>query len=173
MKTITLDGSSLTIQQVVQISREYAKVEVPSTAIEKVKRGRECVEEMLKSGDTIYGINTGFGKLADVRIQSSELEELQTNLIRSHSLGTGAPLLEEETRAIIAVRLNSLLKGNSGVSPVVVKTAPNISEQESISRNTKIWFARRERRPCSFCPSCYVLDWRRICVSQWKKVRIR
>lgn len=76
---------------------------------------------MLASGDTFYGINTGFGKLADKKIPRSDLENLQKNLIRSHSVGVGPLLDEPETRAVMVVRLNSLLKGNSGVSPVVVE----------------------------------------------------
>lgn len=113
--SVTLDGTSLTIENVVDVARNYARVEIALAAIEAVKRGRKSIERILKSGETVYGINTGFGKLADTKISGGQLDQLQHNLIRSHSVGTGAPLNEDETRAVMVVRLSSLLRGNSGV----------------------------------------------------------
>jgi histidine ammonia-lyase len=118
---IVLDGSTLSIDRVVSVARENTEVEISRSALDKVKEGRDCIERMLASGGTYYGINTGFGKLADRKIPKSDLESLQKNLIRSHSVGVGSPLDEPETRALMVVRLNSLLKGNSGVSVDVVK----------------------------------------------------
>ena len=115
-----VDGFSLTIENVVNVARNYARVEIAAPAIEAVREGRKSVERILKSGRTVYGINTGFGKLADTKINSGQLDKLQKNLLRSHSVGTGTPLAEDETRAIIVVRLNSLLRGNSGVREEVV-----------------------------------------------------
>ena len=113
--SVTLDGTSLTIYNVVDVARNYARVEIAPAAIEAVKRGRKSIERILKSGETVYGINTGFGKLADTKISVGQLDQLQHNLIRSHSVGTGLPLDEDETRAVMVVRLSSLLRGNSGV----------------------------------------------------------
>ncbi|MGB0123879.1 MAG: histidine ammonia-lyase, partial [Silvibacterium sp.] len=73
-------------------------------------------------GETAYGINTGFGKLSDVRIGPDQLEALQRNLVRSHSCGLGEPLPEDEVRAMLLLRANVLAKGLSGVRPVVVET---------------------------------------------------
>jgi histidine ammonia-lyase len=74
------------------------------------------------SGATAYGINTGFGKLASVRISSEQVRQLQVNLVRSHASGVGPPLTEPETRAMMVLRANALAKGLSGIRPVVVET---------------------------------------------------
>ncbi|MGI0081404.1 MAG: histidine ammonia-lyase, partial [Nitrososphaerales archaeon] len=89
-------------------------------ALENVVNGRRSIERIFKSGKTIYGINTGFGKLADTKVSPQEIDHLQLNLIRSHAVGTGSALAQDEARAVMAVRLNSLLRGNSGVRPEVV-----------------------------------------------------
>jgi histidine ammonia-lyase len=119
--TVNLDGTSLNVVDVVHVARNYARVEIAPHAIESVKKGRKSIERILKSGKTIYGINTGFGRLADSRISQSQLDRLQYNLIRSHSVGTGGPLLEDEARAVMVVRLASLLRGNSGVRLEVIR----------------------------------------------------
>ncbi len=118
---VELDGSALTIAQVNQVAKYYAKVELSESALGAVKRGRESVERILKSGVAAYGVNTGFGILADTRIQDKQLGELQLNLIRSHSVGTGEALSEIDARAAMLVRLNSLLRGNSGITLEVVR----------------------------------------------------
>jgi histidine ammonia-lyase len=118
-KTVLLDGSSLTVNQVVQVSRDYLRVEIVQSAIDNVRKGRSAVDRILKSGKTVYGINTGFGKLSDSKMK--DIDQLQSNLIRSHSTGTGTPLGEDEVRAVMVVRLNSLLHGNSGVRVQVIR----------------------------------------------------
>jgi histidine ammonia-lyase len=118
---VSLDGNSLNIEQVVRIARQFDKVEISPSALSNVKEGRKSVERILRSSKTVYGLNTGFGKLADVRIESGQLDALQLNLIRSHSVGTGPNLTEEEARAMMVARLNSLLRGNSGIRPEVAK----------------------------------------------------
>jgi len=80
------------------------------------------VDRLVASGATAYGINTGFGKLASVRISTEQVRQLQVNLVRSHSCGVGAPLSEAETRAMMLLRANALAKGLSGVRPLVVET---------------------------------------------------
>ena len=92
MTSISLDGHSLTIEQVVSIARDYTLVRVRDSAKEKVKESRRSIERLLHSGKVYYGINTGFGKLADTLISPGDVEKLQTNLIRSHSVGLGASL---------------------------------------------------------------------------------
>src|SRR5438128_6358593 len=83
---------------------------------------RAVVEKLVASGKTAYGINTGFGKLASVRISQEQVRQLQVNLVRSHACGVGAPLSEAETRGVILLRANALAKGLSGVRPSVVET---------------------------------------------------
>jgi histidine ammonia-lyase len=118
---VIVDGTVLTLLEVVAVARNHARVEISQQAREAVRKGREAVERILKSGKSAYGINTGFGKFADVKIGSQRLEELQFNLLRSHSVGTGEPISEEDARAMMLVRLNSLLRGNSGVRLQVVQ----------------------------------------------------
>src|SRR5437016_9181882 len=83
---------------------------------------RAVVERLVASGATAYGINTGFGKLASVRISAEQVRQLQVNLVRSHACGVGAPLIAPETRAMMLLRANALAKGLSGVRPQVVET---------------------------------------------------
>jgi histidine ammonia-lyase len=78
---------------------------------------RSVVEKAIQSGRTIYGINTGFGKLANVRVPRDQIDQLQTNLIRSHAAGVGAPLAPAVVRAVMLLRANVLLRPTSGVRP--------------------------------------------------------
>src|SRR6185295_5186843 len=78
------------------------------------------VEKILASKETVYGVNTGFGDLKDVRVPTSKLRELQLNLIRSHAAGVGEPFPEEVVRAMLALRLNAFAKGFSGVTPGLI-----------------------------------------------------
>jgi len=97
--TLTLDGQSLTIPDVVRAARDSAcRVGIAPAAVAALKASRARVDAALASGQTIYGINTGFGKLANVRIASGDLERLQVNLIRSHAAGVGAPLSARSSR---------------------------------------------------------------------------
>jgi histidine ammonia-lyase len=79
------------------------------------------IEEILAAGHTVYGVNTGFGKLSDVRIPPEKLAELQFNLVRSHAGGVGSPLSEGESRAMLLLRANVLAKGFSGVRPALLE----------------------------------------------------
>lgn len=117
---LRLDGTSLTVEEVIAVAREDRRVEVSESAREAVRTGRERVESVLDAGDAVYGLNTGFGDLVDTRIPPDEVDDLQTNLIRSHAAGSGRDLSREEVRALLVVRLNTLLRGYSGVREVVV-----------------------------------------------------
>jgi histidine ammonia-lyase len=87
-----------------------------------MQASRDVVDRLVASDSTAYGINTGFGKMASVRISREQIRTLQTNLVRSHSCGVGAPLSEHETRAMILLRANAIAKGFSGTRPLVVDT---------------------------------------------------
>ncbi len=120
MGTIRLDGLSLDLSGLEAVARG-ARVEVVATVWTQVERSREVVDELLNSGQTIYGINTGFGKLSSERIPRDQVKELQRNLILSHSAGVGRPLSVEEVRGIMLLRLNSLLRGYSGIRRSVLQ----------------------------------------------------
>ena len=117
MPAVTLDGSSLDLDQVVQVSRLNAPVVISPSALEKTAKGRKALEKMLGERDVIYGVNTGFGALSDQKIPKEKLEALQTNLIRSHAASVGPAHPRDVVRALMLLRANTLLKGYSGVRP--------------------------------------------------------
>jgi histidine ammonia-lyase len=119
--TIALDGTSLTISDVVRVARRYEQVALGNEARQKVARCRDIMEELTKS-KVVYGINTGFGALGNVTISPGDLEELQINLIRSHAAGVGPALPTDVTRAMMLLRANTLAKGLSGVRLSTLET---------------------------------------------------
>jgi histidine ammonia-lyase len=116
---VTLDGRSLSIADVVRVARYAAPVAIAPQALVAVTASRRAVETALERGETIYGVNTGFGKLAHVRIPPAQTRELQRNLIRSHASGLGDPLAVDAVRAMMLLRANVLVRGSSGVRAVV------------------------------------------------------
>jgi histidine ammonia-lyase len=121
-ETIEIDGDGLTLEAVEAVARGAGvRVELAPASLERIRRSRAVVERALERGDVVYGLTTGFGRLAETLIDPHRLEELQLNLIRSHACGVGPPLAVEETRAITLLRANVLAKGFSGVRPVVVE----------------------------------------------------
>src|SRR5437868_14760524 len=116
---ITLDGHSLSIADVVAVARRAAPVAIAPHALASVDASRRAVEAAVARGDTIYGVNTGFGKLAHVRIKPDQARDLQLNLIRSHASGVGEPLPVDAVRAMMLLRANVLLRGTSGVRAVL------------------------------------------------------
>jgi histidine ammonia-lyase len=119
---LCLTGERLTLEEIVDVALRGRAVTVDDGARARVMVSRRLVEEIVGRHDTAYGINTGFGKLSDVRIAPEQLEDLQRNLVRSHACGLGRPLPEAAVRAMLLLRANVLAKGNSGVRPVVIET---------------------------------------------------
>src|SRR5213593_4877080 len=117
--TVTLDGRSLSIEEVVAVARHGASVAVAPGALTAVNASRRTVEAAIAQGETMYGVTTGFGKLAHVRIKPDQARQLQLNLIRSHASGVGDPMSVEAVRAMMLLRANVLLRGTSGVRPVL------------------------------------------------------
>src|SRR2546421_11495191 len=117
--SVTLDGRSLSIEDVVAVARDGAAVAIAPRALEAVRASRRIVEGAIAGGATMYGVTTGFGKLAHVRILPERARQLQLNLIRSHASGVGDPLSEEAVRAMMLLRANVLLRGTSGVRPAL------------------------------------------------------
>lgn len=119
---LELNGQKLLLAQVVAVARGKERVTLATPARERVEQSRQVVESIVAEGRTVYGVNTGFGKLSDVRIEPSQLRELQLNLVRSHSCGLGAPLSEAEARAMLLLRANVLAQGYSGCRPALIET---------------------------------------------------
>ncbi|NXA75382.1 HUTH lyase, partial [Thryothorus ludovicianus] len=113
---ISLDGNSLTTEDLVNLGKGLYKIKLTHEAEAKVKKSREVIERIVKKQTVVYGITTGFGKFARTVIPNSNLRELQVNLVRSHSAGVGKPLNPERTRMLLALRINVLAKGYSGIS---------------------------------------------------------
>ena len=111
---ITLDGQSLTLDELVAIAQGES-IELSSAARERIAASRRVVDEFADHDDPTYGINTGFGNFAEVRIPHASLAELQINLLRSHAAGIGEPLAVSHVRATMALRANVLAKGFSGI----------------------------------------------------------
>lgn len=108
---IVLNGYSLTLDEARRVIYGRERVAAALESMDAVRKSRAAVEQAISSGRTIYGVNTGFGKLADVRIEGSDLEQLQINLLRSHACAVGEPFAEEVVRALLLLRANALLKG--------------------------------------------------------------
>ena len=119
-KEIVVDGNSLTIPDVCRVARERAPVVVSEAARARMRQMRDLIDGMLARGEVVYGVTTGFGKLADIAIPHDRLVELQVNLVRSHAAGIGPLMSEEETRAMMLLRANVLAKGHSAVRPDLV-----------------------------------------------------
>ncbi len=112
---VVLDGDSLTINDLVGITRCGKSVKMSEEGVRKIKKARKIIEEKLDKNETIYGVSTGFGKLANTIISPSERETLQKNLIKSHSIGFGPYLPDEIVLGAMVIELNSFCKGGSGI----------------------------------------------------------
>ena len=131
MASIKLDGNTLTSTEISLVAKGE-KVEVASDSWHKVQSSRAVVDRILSSGETVYGINTGFGALVSESISKDDLSALQVNLIRSHACGIGELMSKEDTRAMMCVRANSLVKGNSGIQRKVIEQIINYLNHDII-----------------------------------------
>ena len=113
---LVVDGESLTIEEVVRLGKGDFKIQLSAEAKERVRKSRAFLEEIVAENRVVYGVTTGFGKFATTVIDRQSLKELQTNLIRSHAAGVGNPLPPERSRMLLALRINILAKGYSGIS---------------------------------------------------------
>jgi histidine ammonia-lyase len=121
MEPLLLDGQALTLAEIEAVALHARLVRIAPEALTRVAASRELIEGILAAGQTVYGVNTGFGKLSDVRIPSGSLAQLQTNLVRSHAGGVGQPLSEGESRAMLLLRANVLAEGCSGCRTELVE----------------------------------------------------
>lgn len=128
--TIKLMSSATSLETLSALYFEQSDFVIDESAFEKVESGANRLAERVNRGDVIYGVNTGFGKLASVHIDDDDLQNLQRNLVRSHSAGMGSPFPENIVRLIIALKCLSLARGASGVRPEVIKSLQNLASAE-------------------------------------------
>ncbi|MCD8511073.1 MAG: histidine ammonia-lyase [Bacillus sp. (in: Bacteria)] len=118
---VTLDGNTLTIEEICKVLYDKEQVMVCEKSWGNVNRSQKTVEKIVENEEVYYGITTGFGKLSDVYINKQNVEDLQLNLIRSHACGVGEPFPELVSRVMLLLRANALIKGYSGVRIEVIK----------------------------------------------------
>ena len=119
---LELRGQRLTLEQIVKVATGVESVRLSEESRARMEAARSVVERIVAENQTVYGVNTGFGKLSDVRIERHQLHDLQLNLVRSHSCGLGNPLSIAEARAMLLLRANVLACGLSGARSVLVDT---------------------------------------------------
>ncbi|MCD6435710.1 MAG: histidine ammonia-lyase [Clostridiales bacterium] len=122
MEKVFIDGSSLTIEDVINVARHGYKVEIKEEAKAKVNKCRKVVEKFVAEDKTVYGITTGFGKFSDVNINHVEAKQLQKNLIMSHACGVGNYFEDDIVKAVMLLRANAVSKGNSGIRLETIET---------------------------------------------------
>jgi histidine ammonia-lyase len=115
MNALVLDGKPLALDEIEAVSLRNLPVSIAPAAIERVEASRRCIDSIVETGQTVYGVNTGFGRLSDVHVPADSLAQLQINLVRSHAGGVGQPLLVAESRAMLLLRANVLACGFSGI----------------------------------------------------------
>jgi histidine ammonia-lyase len=121
MDPLFIDGERLTIENIHEVAVDRRRVALHPSAAQKMARSRAVIEGIVNEDRVVYGVSTGFGKLSDVHLGRDQITPLQHNLVRSHAVGMGDPLTEEETRALMLLRANVLAKGLSGARPVVAE----------------------------------------------------
>src|SRR2546428_630401 len=129
---IVLSGDRLSLEQVGAVARGGARVEIAAEARERVRAARALVDRIAAGDTPTYGINTGFGTLAEVSIPKTDLRKLQRNLILSHAAGTGAPLPVPEVRALMLLRANVLAGGYSGIRETTLDLLVEMLERDVI-----------------------------------------
>jgi histidine ammonia-lyase len=122
-RRLLLDGETLSLEEIRDVARGGVSVELAPEALARVERSRALVDRIAAGETAAYGINTGFGTLAEVRIDRKDLRTLQRNLLLSHAAGVGTPLPVPEARALLLLRCNVLAKGHSGIRPRTLQLA--------------------------------------------------
>jgi histidine ammonia-lyase len=112
---VRIDGRSLTLEAIVAVAGGLRDVSLSEDARTRIDAARAVVDRKAAGTEAVYGVNTGFGSFADVRIDSESLDRLQVNLLRSHAAGVGTPLGEPAVRAMMLLRANVLARGHSGI----------------------------------------------------------
>src|SRR5207244_6012024 len=139
-----LSGKPLSLEQIADVAYGREPVQIAASVRPRILASRKVVDDIVTREAGVYGVNTGFGKLADVRIPRDEIGTLQLNLLRRHACGIGSPLSEPEVRAMMLLRANVLTLGFSGIRPEVIqllcemlnhRVHPIVPEKGSVGRS--------------------------------------
>ena len=120
-QTFTIVPAKLTLNQLRHVRDAHVTFELPADAWGEISKGAETVERIVAKGAPTYGINTGFGKLANTHVAADQLEALQRNLVLSHSAGVGVALPDVVVRLVLLLKIASLARARSGVRPLIVE----------------------------------------------------
>ena len=145
---LTLDPTAIDLATLRQLW-DGAAAKLDSASMDRVSAAAASVERIVAGGETVYGVNTGFGLLANTRIPDDRLAELQTNLILSHSAGLGEPLPRHVTRLMIVLKLLGLGRGYSGVRPLVIDALQALLDKDAMPVIPSAGQRRRVGRPRS------------------------
>ncbi|MCK4319324.1 histidine ammonia-lyase [Candidatus Micrarchaeota archaeon] len=118
---IEMDGETLNVEKLAKIAKEDEQISINEATREKIRKSRKVIEELLEKDEPVYGLNTGIGELANVKLKREDLKTFSKKIVYSHAASTGEPLQKEIVRAAIASRINVLCKGVSGVRLEVVE----------------------------------------------------
>jgi len=121
MDTVLLGYDGMTLEELVVIARDSVPVNISDAATALLVKSSKLIAKWVAGEEKVYGVTTGFGNLADVSISKSDTRRLQRNLLMSHASGVGDPLDTESVRAVMALRVKDLLRGNSGARPQTVQ----------------------------------------------------
>lgn len=121
MNTMTLTPGQLSLSQLYYVWRHPVQLRLDASAIDGINASVACVNDIVAEGRTAYGINTGFGLLAQTRIADEDLQNLQRSLVLSHAAGVGDPLDDAMVRLIMVLKINSLARGFSGIRLSVIE----------------------------------------------------
>jgi histidine ammonia-lyase len=117
MRTVVVNGDALTVQDVIDVARGEARAELGPDVPARMEPSRQVVADAIAGDASVYGVNTGFGALADTRVGEQDLRRLQSAIVLSHAAGTGEPLDDATVRAVLLLRARTLAAGYSGVRP--------------------------------------------------------
>lgn len=131
-EAVTVDGHALTVERLVAVARQGARVRLAADARVAVTESRGAVDRAVAANRPVYGVTTGFGALSDRVVPAGKARELQTSLVRSHSSGTGPALPADLVRGMMLVRLNSLARGHSGVRPEVLERLADLLNHDLV-----------------------------------------
>ncbi|HOY40039.1 MAG TPA: aromatic amino acid ammonia-lyase, partial [Bacteroidales bacterium] len=122
MKTLTITGQGLTIENVVEVARLGRKVELSADALERIKKCRAMLERKIEAHEIMYGVNTGIGEFSEVVLNDDQVQQFQKYLIYNHAAGIGEAAPLEHVRAAMLGRINVHAHGNSGIRPEITLT---------------------------------------------------
>ncbi|RMG49196.1 MAG: histidine ammonia-lyase [Acidobacteria bacterium] len=129
-RTVRVDGRSLTVEDVEAVARGRAAAKLTAEAERRMRASKAVIDRALAEGRVVYGVNTGFGHLKNVKIAKEALERLQRNLVRSHAAGVGREADGPTTRALLLLRANALARGHSGVRPLLARRLLDLIEND-------------------------------------------